>query len=587
MALRKIETLPPSGVRFTSRHVSWGRISAFLVVSFIFLPLLFHPLTPSVFHSLNAISKTNLSSLCPQAEPLSPSLSFSVLAALDGYLSSDSGRKYVVDSLSGAVKIPTQTYDDIGPPGNDSRWDIFKDIHSYLKKRFPLVHASLETTTINQYALLYRWKGYNPSLKPIVFTAHQDVVPVNQDTLDEWNYPPFAGVFDGTHVWGRGSADDKAMLIGLLSAVEMLLEQEFKPARTVILAYGFDEERGGRFGAREISKHLQEIYGRNGAAMLVDEGGPYKAHAGFVMAMPSVAEKGALNVKIEVLTPGGHSSVPPPHTGIGFLASLITTLEGHPFPASLRRDSTWYRTLQCEAAHDTSIPAPRRALIAQSSTDDCALAELERQLISDDGPGFQAYSGTTQAIDVIQGGVKVNALPEGVYAIANHRIAEWSSTADVRAHYINVLGPAATALNLSLEAFGQIVLENQTHPTAGHIRLTTLNRGLRPAPVSPTEGSGAWALLSGTILSSLKTTIRTDIEVKGIAVAPAIMIANSDTKWYWNLTSNIFRYNHIGVDDHQGMHTVNEAIKFEACIEAIRFYARLILNADETHLLDD
>lgn len=33
-----------------------------------------------------------------------------------------------------------------------------------------------------------------------------------------------------------------------------------------------------------------------------------------VLAGPAVAEKGSFNLRMEVATPGGHSSVPPPHT---------------------------------------------------------------------------------------------------------------------------------------------------------------------------------------------------------------------------------------------------------------------------------
>ena len=35
----------------------------------------------------------------------------------------------------------------------------------------------------------------------------------------------------------------------------------------------------------------------------------------------------------------------------------------------------------------------------------------------------------TQAVDVIEGGVKVNALPKSAHAIVNHRIAPYSSVA--------------------------------------------------------------------------------------------------------------------------------------------------------------
>jgi acetylornithine deacetylase/succinyl-diaminopimelate desuccinylase-like protein len=43
-----------------------------------------------------------------------------------------------------------------------------------------------------------------------------------------------------------------------------------------------------------------------------------------VVASPAVAEKGSFNLRMEVSTPGGHSSVPPEHT-----------VRSTPFPISL------------------------------------------------------------------------------------------------------------------------------------------------------------------------------------------------------------------------------------------------------------
>ncbi|KAG2153818.1 hypothetical protein DEU56DRAFT_907297 [Suillus clintonianus] len=44
----------------------------------------------------------------------------------------------------------------------------------------------------------------------------------------------------------------------------------------------------------------------------------------------AVAEKGYSDIRVDVLTPGGHSSRPPKHTGIGILASVVTELEASP-----------------------------------------------------------------------------------------------------------------------------------------------------------------------------------------------------------------------------------------------------------------
>ena len=142
-----------------------------------------------------------------------------------------------------------------------------------------------------------------------------------------------------------------------------------------------------------------------------------------LFATPAIAEKGSFNLRIDLSTPGGHSSVPPPHTGIGILASLITELEAHPHEVHLLRDATYYQGLECEAAHDPSLSSHRRHLIMSSLHSDKALAKLQAELLEANPAGFKAIAGTTQAVDIIQGGVKINALPESSYAIVNHRIA--------------------------------------------------------------------------------------------------------------------------------------------------------------------
>lgn len=85
---------------------------------------------------------------------------------------------------------------------------------------------------------------------------------------NQWTYPPFEAHFDGEWLWGRGSADCKATLIGILSAVEALLSQNFRPERTIVLAFGFDEETGGFRGAQHISEHLQRSMGNDSLAMV-------------------------------------------------------------------------------------------------------------------------------------------------------------------------------------------------------------------------------------------------------------------------------------------------------------------------------
>ena len=108
--------------------------------------------------------------------------------------------------------------------------------------------------------------------------------------------------------------------------------------------------------------------------------------------------------------------------GIGILASLITQLESHPHEVTLLRNSTYFQSLLCDAVHDPDLDHKLRHLIKKAVKSDKALKALEKYL-DRINPTFKALAGTTQAVDIIHGGVKANALPESSFAIVNHRIA--------------------------------------------------------------------------------------------------------------------------------------------------------------------
>lgn len=44
-----------------------------------------------------------------------------------------------IKRLQGAVQIPTESFDDMGLVGEDSRWEAFGTFQAYLEKSFPLV----------------------------------------------------------------------------------------------------------------------------------------------------------------------------------------------------------------------------------------------------------------------------------------------------------------------------------------------------------------------------------------------------------------------------------------------------------------
>lgn len=281
---------------------------------------------------------------------------------------------------------------------------------------------------INKYGLLYSLQGSDTHLKPILFMAHQDVVPVPDPA--KWTYPPFSATYDGHYLWGRGSVDCKNNLVGLLSTLESLLEQDFEPRRMIILSFGFDEETGGERGAKYLSQHIERKLGKNSLAMVHDEGGMGINILGDVVyALPAVAEKGFIDVILTLDTSGGHSSRPPAHTAIGIMSELVLTLENHPYTPILDEQNPFRKYLECEAKYSPDEVEPwLRKELASGKNIGPKIVRISKCRTSFETScayafRFQADSRgdearwsiqTSQAVDVIHGGNKDNALPEAV-----------------------------------------------------------------------------------------------------------------------------------------------------------------------------
>ncbi|KAH7410653.1 Gly-Xaa carboxypeptidase [Cadophora sp. MPI-SDFR-AT-0126] len=484
---------------------------------------------------------------------------------LDRFKSSDFG-DLVAQRLSGLVQIPTVTHDEMGSIEEDPRWEVFDELPKFFEKTFPRVYHALDVVTINKYAFLYTWKGSCLGLKPLVFMAHTDVVPAPEETMDRWTYPPFSGHYDGEYIWGRGSEDDKSNVIAILSAIDSLLLAGFEPSRTVIFAVGFDEEGGasGGYGARCLAEHLLHVYGEDGVELIFDEGIPgIEQHFGTEFALPATAEKGYLDVSVTIDTAGGHSSTPPDHTAIGYLARIIQVIENNPFPSRLTAENPTSTYLKTIALHAKDIPSDLRKAILDPQSADKVLKYMDSSLDS------RALVRTSTAVDVVQGGEKSNALPETAHIIVNHRIAVEDTIQTVQDYYIHLLSPLAKKWDFSIQGFGQEASGNHkgTITLAGH-------DALEPSPTSdPQDQRFDW--LTGTIRG---------VFGKEVVVSPVLLTGNTDTKYYWKLTSQIYRWSPWRAAlDPRGtmMHTVDERMPVEGLLEMVKFYHEFIRVVDE------
>lgn len=104
--------------------------------------------------------------------------------------------------------------------------------------------------------------------------------------------------------------------------------------------------------------------------------------------------------------------------------------------------------------------------------------------------------GTTTAVDVVMGGVKVNALPELVTALVNFRIDFSESVKSTQEHVSGILGEVAKKNDLHFAAFtGKDGVEDLE---GRYVKVELLGMPLEPAPRTPASG-GVWELFAGTV----------------------------------------------------------------------------------------
>lgn len=593
-----------AGLQQNRRWVRWLLITKLCLISFV----LYHTDFSWQFTGRKPL-RNHLSALgngaCPQVSPFQ----------LPGTHNDTEGPSVsdLAKLLSGAVQVDTTVGDNWPTVKDDpARWHaVFSPLHDYFRRSFPLIHAAdspIKLEKVNEWGLVYSWTGTNASLAPIVLMAHQDVVPVEPETIPSWTHPPFSGFIDSDLglVWGRGAGDCKASLVSILATLESLLKAGFEPGRTVVCSFGFDEESSGTQGGEQLAAFLHDRYGDDGVAMIVDEGGQIGLEFGVPVAAPAIAEKGYLDARLTVQTPGGHSSMPRDHTSIGLLAQLITAIEADPFKPALHLAgqkaedvNPALHFLQCTRETPNADPKLSKALRKLEKLQRKASSaagwmknkiekELEKQaekvlaLMSREARfGFQ----TTQAVDLISGGVKINALPEQATSVINHRIDVTSSTADVRKHIYSTIKPVADKLHLEIAGDGSgwdfIVPSSNTKMTAGKVVLSdAFDSALEPAPFTPLGEAKPWVLLQGVMRAVWPQII----------VAPDVMGGNTDTKSYWKLTKNIFRFS-PGSDlpfpvkgGDENIHTVDERTSIHGLEKAVEFY-KLLIQAVGTHTL--
>jgi len=367
---------------------------------------------------------------------------------------------------------------------NDGASDAaFAALRELMRRSYPAVMAAGIFELVGR-SVLITLPGTDGTLRPALFMSHQDVAPVVPGTEGDWTHPPYAGDIADGYIWGRGALDIKQQVFGVLEAAEYLLSRGGRPARTVYLAFGEDEETYNR-GAQAMSDLLKS----RGVTLefVLDEGetaiGPAAAYGapGTFMGEINLMEKGYADLELSVKSEGGHSSRPWGGTSLGRLAAAITAVTDASYPAELSPPVR--QTFAALAPYITEEPL--RTLIRDPDKNAAAIARYCVTV-----PALFPLVTTTVAPTMIRGGSDAcNVLPQNMEAAVNFRIACGHTADEVFARCRAAVGDRGIALRF-LQANDPSAVARTDG--LGYERLTAaLGRYFGPVVYVPTLSVGA------------------------------------------------------------------------------------------------
>ena len=433
-----------------------------------------------------------------------------------------------VDRLSKSITYKTISYDDTSMIDYQS----FLDFHTFLRSSFPKVFAQLEEEMVNNYTMVLKWEGKNPNLPPAIFMAHQDVVPVSDDTKDMWTVPAFKGVIKDGIIYGRGVIDDKINLMSQLETTEYLLNQGFTPERTIYFVFGHDEEIGGEEGAAKVA----ELFKQRGikAYFVLDEGGIVTNEKvpgmNKPVALVGTSEKGFVTLELTVDIPGGHSSFPGKETSIDILSKALVNLRSQPFEPNLSpsvKDFMAYTAPEMRFTEKLVMANPWmfKPLIYR---------------IYSATPVGDAMIRTTMVPTIIHAGVKENVIPTIAKAKVNYRTIPGNTVDQVVEH--------------TRKAFND-----------ERVKITVV-----PKPKEASAASSPDSASFKSLMQPLKH------HFDDAVVTPFLMIGGTDSRHFSEVTPNIFKFSPM--IDPIGFHGVDEQLKIADYGKAINFYNSLIIS---------
>lgn len=323
--------------------------------------------------------------------------------------------------------------------------------------------------------LIARYPGKDPKKKPLVISAHMDVVEAKPE---DWTRDPFKAVVENGYVFGRGAVDNKFDVSMVTATMASLRKQGWKPGRDVILAVSGDEETTMRTTAvlAQRLKHAELVLNADGGGGGLTEDGKPVAYG------VQGAEKTYADFHLTVTDPGGHSSRPTPTNAIYRLAKALDRLEAYKWPTMHNEI-----TRATAAAMGPNTPGEVGKALTRFGADPTDKGAIDTiRADYNYSPGLH----TTCVATMLEGGHAPNALPQKAVATVNCRIFPGTSSESVK----GTIGELVKDLGVTVTRLDDGSIDSPASPLrpdlmkavakAVHARFPGL-------PIVPSQASGA------------------------------------------------------------------------------------------------
>ncbi len=290
--------------------------------------------------------------------------------------------------------------DTSNPPGNERRAADY--IKGVLDREG--IASNIYEKAPGRGNIVARLKGSGKK-KPILIMGHLDVVGVERD---KWTVDPFVPLIKDGFLYGRGSADDKDIVAGVLETFLTLKRLQVPLDRDVIFVAEAGEEGTSEYGIDYlIANHWDEI-----AAEFAYTEGPNPIIMGGKLQWVGVgtSEKVPRGVKVTARGTSGHASMPKVDDPITHLAAAIAKIGNWRTPMRLN-DTT--RTFFAGLA---KISTPEWAQVYTHLED----PRSQERLLAEHSE-YYAMIHTTLVPTIFNGGFRENVIPGSAEAIVDIR----------------------------------------------------------------------------------------------------------------------------------------------------------------------